>query len=224
MEIKKPVLFINFKTYEQGMGKNALELAKECEAVAKETGKEIVLVVQAVDIRMISKGVDLPVFAQHIDPVGYGSNTGHVLAEAVKEAGAVGTVINHAENKKDNAFVEKAIARAKEAGLIVMVCAEDVKRAEELAKFNPDLIAVEPPELIGGDISVSTAQPEIITESVKSIKAVNESIDVITGAGIKNREDVAKAIELGTVGVFVASGIVKAEDKKKAVEDMVNGF
>ncbi len=224
MNIKKPVLFINFKTYEQGMGKNALGLAKECEAIAKETGKEIVLVVQAVDIRMISKGVDLPVFAQHIDPVGYGSNTGHVLAEAVKEAGAVGTVINHAENKKDNEFVEKAIARAKEAGLIVMVCAEDVKRAEELAKFNPDLIAVEPPELIGGNISVSTAQPEIITESVKSIKAVNESIDVITGAGIKNREDVAKAIELGTVGVFVASGIVKAEDKKKAVEDMVNGF
>ena len=224
MEIKKPVLFINFKTYEQGMGKNALKLAKECEAIAKETGKEIVLVVQAVDIRMISGEVGLPVFAQHVDPVGYGSSTGHILAEAVKEAGAAGTVINHAENKKDNEFVEKAIARAKEAGLIVMVCAEDVKRAEELAKFNPDLIAVEPPELIGGDISVSTAQPEIITESVRSIKAVNESIDVVTGAGIKNKEDVAKAIELGTMGVFVASGIVKAEDKKKAVEDMVNGF
>ena len=222
--VEYPIILLNLKTYEESMGQKAIDFARIAERVNEKTGISIAVAPQIIDIAAVAVSSETPVFAQHIDPVGYGSNTGHVLAEAVKEAGAVGTVINHAENKKDNEFVEKAIARAKEAGLIVMVCAEDVKRAEELAKFNPDLIAVEPPELIGGNISVSTAQPEIITESVKSIKAVNESIDVITGAGIKNREDVAKAIELGTVGVFVASGIVKAEDKKKAVEDMVNGF
>jgi len=221
-----PVLFINFKTYAESTGKKAVALAKKAAAVAKESRASIVLVVQAVDIRLVSESAKLPVFAQHIDPVGFGSNTGHILAEAAKEAGAVGTVLNHAENKRGNAFLQKAIKRAKEAGLAVMVCAETLERAKEIASFGekPDFIAVEPPELIGGDISVSTARPELITDSVRAIKAIAPGIDVITGAGIKNAADVAKAIELGAKGVFVASGIIKAKDQKQAIKGLLSGF
>ena len=42
---------------------------------------------QAVDIAKIAQAVEIPVFAQHIDPIKPGSSTGHILADAVKEAG-----------------------------------------------------------------------------------------------------------------------------------------
>ncbi|MFH1587005.1 MAG: triose-phosphate isomerase [Candidatus Diapherotrites archaeon] len=219
-----PVLFLNFKTYENGTGKKALALGKIAEAIAKETGTSIALVVQAADIRMLAEAVDLPIFAQHIDPVSYGSNTGKILPETVKEAGAIGTVINHAENKQDNEFVESAVRRAKEAGLIVMVCAETTQRAKEVAAFFPEFIAVEPPELIGGDISVSTAKPEIISDSVNAVKEINSEINLITGAGVNSTADVQKSTDLGAKGVFVASKVLKSEDPKKAIMELVAGL
>lgn len=221
-----PVLFINFKTYGEATGKNAVALAKKAQRVAGKTNASIALVVQAADIRIVSSSVKLPVFAQHLDPVSFGSNTGHILPEAIKEAGAVGTVLNHAENKRDNIFLEKAASRAKSLGLMVMVCAEDLSRARQIASFEnkPDFIAVEPPELIGGNVSVSTARPELITDSVKAIKGIAPGIDVITGAGIKNGADVKIALELGTRGVFVASGIIKAQDQESAIKELVSGM
>jgi len=226
MGFRLPVLFLNFKTYAESTGSNAVSLAKQAEEVVSEEGASVALVVQAVDIRLVTNVTTLPVFAQHVDPVSYGSNTGHVLPEAVKAAGAIGVVLNHAENKRDNAFLERAIVRAKEVGLVVMVCAEDIDRARQVASFEakPDLIAVEPPELIGGDVSVSAARPELITDSVKAVKAIAPNIEVITGAGIKNEADVRKAVELGTRGVFVASGVIKAGDQKEAIRGLVRGL
>ena len=220
-----PVLFINFKCYKQATGKDAVRLAKLAEEAAKSANASIALVVQAADIRAVSEAVSLPVFAQHVDPIESGSHTGHVLPEAVKAAGASGTVLNHAENKRDNAFLEGAIKRAHEAGLTVMACAENTVRAEQIASFQgkPEFIAIEPPELIGGDISVSTAQPELITETVKAVHKI-APIPVITGAGIKDAADVKKAIELGTKGVFVASGVVKAADQAEAIRGLIEGF
>lgn len=225
MVFKTPVLFINFKTYKEATGKNAVDLAKIAESVSKEFGKQIVLVVQPTDLAIVSQSVRLPVFAQHIDPVAFGSNTGHILPEAVLQAGAIGTILNHAENKRDNAFLQKAILRAKEIGLNSMVCAETMERARQIALFEkkPDFIAVEPPELIGGNISVSTAKPELIEDSVKAIQSI-ALIPVIVGAGIKSTIDVKKSIELGAAGVFVASGIIKAVDRRKAMAELVEGF
>ncbi len=220
-----PILFINFKTYEQATGEKAVELAKTAENAAKETGASIALVAQAADLRAVASAVSLPVFAQHVDPVEFGSHTGHILPEAVKEAGAAGAVLNHAENKRDNSFLESAIKRAHETGLTVMACAESTQRAKEIASFGekPELIAIEPPGLIGGDVSVSTAEPALITGTVEAVHGI-AGIRVITGAGIKSGADAKKAIELGTAGVFVASGIIKAPDQGKAITDLVSGF
>jgi len=226
MPLKAPVLFINFKTYAEATGKNAVLLAKKAEAVSKKRNVSIALVVQAPDLRLVSKAVELPVFAQHIDPIEFGGNTGCILPEAVLEAGASGTVLNHAENKRPNDFLEKAVARAKAAGLAVLVCAESLERAAQIASFaaKPDFIAIEPPELIGGNVSVSTANPSLISGGVAVVKRAAPKICVITGAGIKSGADVRKALELGTSGVFVASGIVKASDQGKAIEALVSGM
>ena len=222
-KLKLPVFFLNFKTYEKGTGAKAIALAKEAQAISRKTNSTIALVVQAADLRAIASSVSIPVFAQHVDPVSFGSNTGKTLPEAVKEAGAIGTIINHAENKRDNEFVQKAVARAKEAGLIVMICAETIQRAKEVAAFSPDLIAVEPPELIGGTVSVSTAKPEIISDSVKAIHSIAK-IPVIAGAGVNSLLDVKKSIELGASGVFVASAILKAQNPEAVLSEMIKGF
>jgi len=90
-----------------------------------------------------------------------------------------------------------------------------------LAELNPTFIAVEPPELIGGDISVTTADPAIVSDTVAAVKAVNPSVRVLCGAGVKNGKDVAKALELGAEGVLLASGVTKAKDVHAVLADLV---
>ena len=99
MNLKTPVIIVNFKTYLESTGKRAVELSKNAEKAAKETGASIVVAPQFVDIARVAEAVEIPVFAQHMDPIKPGNSTGHVLAEAIKEAGAVGTLINHAERQ-----------------------------------------------------------------------------------------------------------------------------
>ena len=72
VDLEKSVV-VNFKTYEQATGNNALALARVCDDVAKETSSNIVVAVQATDIKAIAESVDISVFAQHIDAVEYGS-------------------------------------------------------------------------------------------------------------------------------------------------------
>jgi triosephosphate isomerase len=78
--------------------------------------------------------------------------------------------------------------------------------------MRPDITSVEPPELIGTGISVSKAKPEIVTDTVKLVHKVDPKMIILCGAGISTAEDVFIALKLGTRGVLVASGIVKAKD------------
>ncbi|MCK5234533.1 MAG: triose-phosphate isomerase [Candidatus Aenigmarchaeota archaeon] len=218
----KPLIVVNLKTYETGTGKKALKLAKLAEEVSISTGSKFIFCVQPADISMISSQIRIPIYAQHIDPVTYGSNTGYILPESVKSAGAKGTLLNHAERKIDHRILKNSISFAKEKGLAVIACADSVKEAREIAHFNPDYIAVEPPELIGGDISVSTSKPEIITSAIKAVEKVNPKIKVLVGAGIKTGLDVKKSAELGAAGVLLASGVTKAKNPKKVLENLVS--
>ena len=217
LKIRTPVIIVNFKTYEKGTGKAALKLAEKAEDVSRETGASIVVATQFTDIERIAGNVNIPVFVQHVDPVSYGSNTGHVLPQAVKEAGAVGTLINHSERRVDPEIVKATVEKAREAGLITVVCADTPRTCKKLAAFNPDYIAVEPPELIGTGIPVSKAKPEVVTDSIEVIKKVNPKITVLCGAGITVGEDYAAALRLGTEGVLLASGVVKAKDQHEAL-------
>lgn len=218
--MRLPTIIVNFKTYESATGNNAFDLAKIHEKVAQETGISFAICVQPTDLAKIASEVKIPVFAQHIDPVNYGSSTGHILPEAVKAAGAYGTLLNHAEHQISLDILEKSIKRAKEVGLYTVVCANTPEMGAKIAEFEPDLIAVEPPELIGGDISVSNAQPEVIT---KSLELIGEG-KLLVGAGVKSGEDVKKAIELGASGVLLASGVTKAENPEKVLVNLANGL
>jgi len=214
------MIITNFKTYQSATAENAIKLAKIHQDVAKETGADIRVAVQAVDLHGVGQAVNIPVMAQHIDPVGFGSNTGHILPEAVKSVGAEGTILNHSENRLERETLKRAIERAKEVGLITVVCAETPEEGASFLEFDPDYIAVEPPELIGGDISVSTAQPEIIENAAKLLG----SEKLLVGAGVKNGEDVRTCIKLGAKGVLLASGVTKAEDPKAVLMDLAGGL
>jgi len=218
-KIETPIVIVNFKTYIEGTGKKAIDLAKAADEVSKETGICFAVAPQFVDIPVIVKMVDIPVFAQHIDPIKPGSHTGHVLPEAVKESGAVGTLINHSERRLRLADIDAAITRAKETGLITVVCTNNTSVSAAAAALNPDMIAVEPPELIGTGIPVSKARPEVVTSTVEAVKKINPEVIVLCGAGITNGDDVAAALRLGTKGVLVASGIVKAKDPYQVMKN-----
>lgn len=214
----KPSYIVNFKAYEQGTGALALELARKIEEFAEKTGADIGIAVQPMDIELLATNVELPIFAQHIDPASFGSHTGSILPESVIGAGAVGTLLNHSERRIDFDVLKKSIVRAKETGLQVIVCVADTKEAKTVANFDekPDFIAIEPPELIGGDISVSTAKPEVISDGVKVVG----DVPLLVGAGVKTFADVEIAVKLGAVGVLLASGVVKADDVLTALENL----
>jgi triosephosphate isomerase len=222
--LRLPVIIINLKTYKEGYGKRGLELLKGIEKVSASHKGQVAVAAGPADIALFSQGCSLPVLSQHIDPVGHGAYTGHVLPEAVKEAGAVGTLINHSERRLTLADIEASIARAKEVGLLTCVCTNNIDTSAAVAALDPDYLAVEPPELIGGDISVSSARPEVISGSVEKVHRINKDVKVLCGAGVKNGDDVRKAIELGSAGVLLASGVVKAKDVVKVMKDLLAGL
>ena len=223
MTLKLPVLAINFKTYMQATGLNAVKLAKICAKEAAKSRKAVVVGVQAADVFRVSQAVRIPVYAQHVDCIEYGKNTGHTLPEAVRQNGAKGTFLNHAEHKLDHNVLKATIKACKKAGLTTIVFASDKRESAKIAAFNPDCIAVEPPELIGTGISVSSAKPQVISSSVAAVKKVRK-IPVLCGAGISRGTDVAKAIELGAKGAAVASAITTAKNPGAVVRDLVKSM
>ena len=222
--LKTPVIVLNVKTYGQAVGSKSLEIARIMEKVGRETGVSMAIAVQATDIKMVADNVSIPVYAEHIDPIKPGSHTGWTLPEAVKDAGAVGTLINHSEHRLKLADIDICIKRAKELNLGQIVCSNNVETSKAIATLNPDFVAVEPPELIGGDISVTSADPDIVSQSVSVVENVDPSVQVLCGAGVKTGEDVKKAVELGSKGVLLASGIVKPDDKEKVVRNLASGL
>ncbi|MEM3981445.1 MAG: triose-phosphate isomerase [Thermofilum sp.] len=221
MKIEYPLILINFKAYREASGRKGLELAQVAQKVSRDTGITIAVAPQLTDLAFIASQVEIPVFSQHVDDVAPGSFTGHVTLEAVKDAGAVGTMLNHSERRVRADQVDVVVKRAKQLGLVTVVCTNTPEVTAAMAALGPDLVAIEPPELIGTGIPVSKAKPEVVTSSVDLVKRVNPQVKVLCGAGITTGDDVAAALRLGTVGVLLASGVVKAKDWEKAIRDLV---
>jgi triosephosphate isomerase len=220
--MKKPFILTNCKNYQTAVGENAKKLVEEHINARKNTEQNFAVAINTLDIAEIAKlyAVRIPLFAQHCDDASYGSSTGKILPEYLRELGVAGVILNHSENRfSDFTILKNTVENAKNCGLTVVLCAES---AEEGTKFssetNADFIAVEPPELIGGDISVSTAQPELITQSVEAIGGEK----LLVGAGIKNGSDVAIAVKNGASGVLLASGVTKSSDPYSVLLDLVS--
>ena len=222
--MRTPVILVNFKAYPEALGSRGVALAKVCAEVADRSGASIVVAPAATDVARIAHEVRIPVFVQHVDAVESGAHTGWLPPEAAVEAGAAGTLLNHSERRTSVSELGAVIPRCDALGLEVVCCASTVSEAEAIATLSPPYVAIEPPELIGGTISVTKAKPGIISGAVERIRSANPKVDVLCGAGVRTGRDVARAIELGTVGVLLSSGVVKARDPKKALADLAKGL
>lgn len=226
--IKTPAVILNLKTYyPTAIGAGAVKMAKSLEKEALRAGMEghVAVAATALDLRLVASKVRIPIFSQHAESLNPGSTTGHVILENVKLAKGQGTLLNHSECRiADREEIRKTIERAKSLGLVTVVCANDAKESEELARFQPDFVAVEPPELIGSGISVSTARPEVVSEAVAKVKRIAPGVKVLCGAGISNGADVRKAVELGADGVLLASYIAKSKTPRRECRDIINGI
>lgn len=218
-KISYPIILVNFKTYAEATGPKAVRLSKIAERVSDKTGVCIAVAVQPTDIYRVSSECSIPVFAQHVDPVPQGAFTGHVTSEALKEAGAIGTLLNHSEMRLRIDIIDEAIRRAKNVGLVTCVCANNAEVSKAVAALKPSAVAVEPPELIGTGVSVSKARPEDVTKTISAVREVDPALPVLCGAGITSGSDVEAALRLGTAGVLVASGVVKARDPEAVLLD-----
>ena len=219
----QPLIVVNFKTYATAMGHKAVELAKAMERASKDHVR-MIAVVSAFDLHAVKQAAPtLEVWSQHLDPVGKGSFTGWLQPDNAIERGAEGTIINHAEHKVEIGHVQQLMQQLPE-NFPMCACAADVEEAHQLADLGPTFIAVEPPELIGGDISVTTADPAIVSDTVNAVRAINPNVRVLCGAGVKDGKDVRTAVELGAHGVLLASGVTKASDVDAVLADLVAGL
>jgi len=213
----KTLIVVNFKTYAESTGTNAVQLATIAEKVATDAGAIIIVVPQIVDVFQITRRVSIPVYAQHVDGISFGGNTGHILAEALAEAGAQGTLINHSERRLGLAEIDAANQAAQRANLTTIICTNNIATTKAAASLCPDFVAIEPPELIGSGIPVSKANPDVVTGAVNAAAGVK----VLCGAGISKGKDVKVAVELGTDGVLLASGVTKADNPEAALRGLV---
>jgi len=214
------LVVVNFKTYQTAHGASAEELARAMSGI--DTDARMIAAVSALDLAaVVAAAPDLEVWCQHLDPVGFGSNTGWLHPDTAVERGATGTLINHAEHKVSIEHVAMLLDQVPE-DFCVCACAADIDEAQALAALGPTYVAVEPPELIGGDISVTSADPGIVSGTVAAVREVTDEVGILCGAGVKSGADVATAMELGTTGVLLASGVTKADDPGAALDDLVS--
>jgi len=218
--MEENLVVVNFKTYQTAHGLSAENLAKIMENL--ESNARIVAVVSAFDLSsVVNIAPNLEVWTQHLDPIQFGSNTGWLHPDTAIERGAKGTLINHAEHKVSIEHIAMLLDQVPE-DFTVCACAADIEEAKSLAALRPTFVAVEPPELIGGDVSVTSADPKIVTGTVDAVRDISADVGILCGAGVKNGSDVSMALELGTSGVLLASGVTKSSNPLEALNDLIS--
>lgn len=201
-------------------GERMLRLAKAVDEIAAEYDLDVIITPQYADIRMIAENTShIHVYAQHMDHLRPGRGLGSVLPESIKEAGAVGVMLNHAEKKLTLDEIEKTIARADEVGLATIVCADSVREIEAVAKLSPNLIVAEPTELIGTGV---TSDMGYVRDTIAAVRRINPDIMVLQGAGISTPDDVARVIRAGALATGCTSGVMRAADPEAAARAMLS--
>lgn len=181
---------------------------------------QTIVTVPATEIEAIKvRFAGLLVFAQHMDPDAPGPGMGRVIAEALIDAGADGTMINHAQHPLQPSKVATAIARARAGGLLSIVCAASDADLPRIVPHGPSVVLYEPPSLIGHPGGV--ARPWIRTINEK-VRLINPAVSVMHAGGIGNPNDVFMVIADGAAGTGATSAIIRATDWRHAISSMLS--
>lgn len=217
------MIFVNFKTYPNGTGQKAEELSKICAELSGSV--QVLPVVQVVDLYRVKRAVgEKEVWTQHVDGVGYGQNTGWVLPEAIKEAGASGVLLNHSEHKllPEADKLKTTLAMAGAVGLATLVFAGNLDDLKVVVGMKPSYVAYEPPELIGSKDHSVADQPEVVEEAAEIAKSAG--VPFLVGAGIHSPQDIRASLVHGAIGVAVARDVLESVDPKQELTRLLEGF
>ncbi len=210
------MFIINCKNYDEVAGEKIIKLAKLSERISKKYKIPIAIAPPHHLIPLITK-FRIMILTQHLDDKKVGSTTGFMVPEIVKKSKIDGSIINHSEHRITEKEIKSLVKRLKKLKLKTVLCVKNVSEAKRYAKLNPTYIAIEPPELIGTGRAISTERPQLITNAVDAVRSAKNSTKLLCGAGIVSGDDVARAKELGSKGILVASGIVKAKNWEKII-------
>ena len=217
------MFIINCKNYEEISGDKIKKFIKIAEQVSKKYKIKIAISPPQHLIGLVVNS-SIPILAQHIDDSKIGSTTGYIIPELLKKSKVKGSLINHSEHRISSKEIEKLVVKLKELKMISIVCVKDVAEVKKYLKINPDFIAIEPPELIGSGKAISTEKPDLIQKAARIVNDSKNKTKLLCGAGIVSGEDVAKSIELGSKGILVASGIIKAKNWNKIISEFAKAL
>ncbi len=219
LKIIPPFFEIGPKAYLYGTG--VLQLARHADNVSKKYDVQIIITPQTVDIPILAGEMEnILVFAQHMDSLDVGRGVGSVLPEAIKAAGAVGVMLNHAEKRLAKDELERTIRRADNVGLATMVCADTLEDAVVVAHMEPNIIIAESPALIG--VGKRSADDQLAIAAInEAVWRIHPDIRVLHGAGIRCGRDVYDIIARGAQGTGSTSGIILSKDPFGMLEEMV---
>jgi triosephosphate isomerase len=220
----KGLIIINCKNYLEVAGEKILQLSEIAKDISNSNKVQIMLAPPQNCLFYLSQSIKLPLICQHIDDEKIGATTGFIIPELAKSYGAAGSLINHSEHRIEYTHIQNLVERLRQLNMTSIVCAATSKEVGELARLQPNMIAIEPPELIGTGKAVSKVNPSIITDSVKEAGRYSENIKVICGAGIVDKTDVQSAINLGSKGILLASGLIKSEAWQDKLIELCEGF
>ena len=217
------MFIINCKNYEEVSGNKISKLVKTAQTVSRRYGVKIAIAPPQHLLGQVA-GSPIPILAQHVDDAKIGSTTGFMVPELLKKSKVKGSLINHSEHRIPPKEIGQLVERLRKLNMISVVCVKNVAEATKYAKLNPNYIAIEPPELIGSGKAVSKEQPELITRAAIGVKSAKNQSKLLCGAGIVSGEDVKQAMILGSKGILVASGIVKAKNWQKIIEEFAKAM
>jgi triosephosphate isomerase len=217
------MFIINCKNYEEIAGDKIIKFVKIAEKISKKYKIKIAISPPQHLLGLVSKS-SIPILAQHIDVSKVGSTTGFVIPELLKKSGIHGSLINHSEHRISSKDIVFLISKLHDLKMMSILCVKDVSEVKKYVKLNPDYIAIEPPELIGSGKAVSKEKPDLIVKAVNAVKSAKNNTKLLCGAGIVSGEDVSKASELGSQGILVASGIIKAKNWEKKITEFAKSI
>ena len=212
------MFIINCKNYEEISGDKIVKFLKTVEEASKKYKIKIAIAPPQHLIGLVANS-SIPILAQHVDNAKVGSTTGFVIPELLKKSKVSGSLINHSEHRISSEAITQLVLKLRELKMVSVVCVKDVTEAKKYVKLNPDYIAIEPPELIGSGKAVSSERPELIAKAADVIKSEKNKTKLLCGAGIVSGNDVTRALELGSKGILVASGIIKAKNWSKIIAE-----
>lgn len=217
MNIKTPFFIVNPKSYLYG--DELKELAIAADKFSVKYNVTVFFTVPTAELNIIAElCTNLIITAQHLGNITIGDSMGKVFAESLYYAGARAAVINHADNLLTFPELVQAIEIARKNNIVSIVCTNTLVEAELMAYLNPNIILTEETDLIG---TKKTSSDEYVRKGINRIKTINPNVLVEQGAGIRTEEDVARLLELGSDGVGVTSGIIKAKNPIKMMESMI---